>query len=163
MNWGTWTFSPKPPGSRCQGQGEQRPAVTYFLHRGAEREEALSEQLLHHLVIGLDLRDHVTGDEAEPGTGLPAVEAVHIFVTVNLEPQKEGGACDWLLQKYSSSAHGAVLASADRALMPSVTWTSLQMCTCPRRQPRPGSDSAGAPVTSGLPAKVVAVLCWARD
>lgn len=90
--------------------------LTYFLHRRVEREEALSEKLVYHLlVVSLDLRDHVTGDEADAGTGLPTVEAICIFVTVNLEPWKEVGACVWLLQKYSSAAHGAALPGRDSA------------------------------------------------
>lgn len=65
--------------------------LTYFLHGCVQREEALSQQLVHHLlIICMDLGDHVTGNEAEPGTGLPTVEAICVFVSIYLESKGVG-------------------------------------------------------------------------
>lgn len=51
----------------------------------------MPQQLIHHLlIIRMDLRDHVTGNEAEPGTGLPTVEAICVFVSIYLESQEWG-------------------------------------------------------------------------
>lgn len=47
----------------------------------------MPQQLLHgFLVVRLDLRDHVARDEAQPGTGFPTVEAIGVFITIDLEP-----------------------------------------------------------------------------
>ena len=74
--------------------------LTYFLHRCVQREEALSEKLVHHLfIICLDFRDHVTGNKAKPGTGFPAVESISVFVTIHLESWEEGKTLGWLVQK----------------------------------------------------------------
>ena len=65
-------------------------ALTDLLHGRVEREEALSEELLHHLlIIGVDLGDHVAGNEADPGTGLTTGEAISVLVTIDLGPQEE--------------------------------------------------------------------------
>ena len=62
-------------------------SLTYFLHRRVQRKEPLPQKLVHHiLVVSLDLRDHVAGNKAEPGTGLPPVKAVGVFVPIHLEP-----------------------------------------------------------------------------
>ena len=64
--------------------------LTYFLHRCVQREEALSEKLVHHLlIICLDFGDQVTRNKAEPGTGFSPVESISIFISVNLEPGEE--------------------------------------------------------------------------
>jgi hypothetical protein len=50
----------------------------------------------------LDLRDHVTRNEAETGAGLPSVEPVCIFIPIDLESREKPKHCDWLVQKYIS-------------------------------------------------------------
>lgn len=83
-----------PEGALCPAGTLRQPgragaALTHLLHGRVEREEALSEELLHHLlVVGVDLGDHVAGDEAGAGTGLTAVEAVGVLVSVDLGPRE---------------------------------------------------------------------------
>lgn len=51
----------------------------------------MPQQLVHHLlIIRMDLRDHVTRNEAKPGTGLPTVEAICVFVSIYLESSGVG-------------------------------------------------------------------------
>lgn len=82
----------QPTGSRMS----KGLPLTYFLHRCVQREEALSEELLHHLfIVCLDFRHHVTRNKAKPSAGFPAVESISIFITVNLEPWEEVKALGW--------------------------------------------------------------------
>lgn len=68
------------------GKVEEGFTLTYFLHRCIQREKALSEKLIHHLlVICLYFRDHVTRNKAKPGTGFSTVESISVFITINLE------------------------------------------------------------------------------
>lgn len=78
--------------------GEQGPSLTYFLHGCVKREEALSKKLVHHLlIVCLDLRHHVTRDEAKAGTSFPTVEPICVFITIDLEPEvKKGTVTGWL-------------------------------------------------------------------
>lgn len=69
------------------------------LHRCVQREEALSEKLVHHLfIICLDFRPCYR-NRAKPGTGFPAVESISVFVTIHLESWEEGKTLGWLVQK----------------------------------------------------------------
>lgn len=62
-----------------------RARRTDSVHRGAERQEALFQQLVQGLLIlGADLRHHVAGDETRPAPQVPFIEAVRVFVAVHL-------------------------------------------------------------------------------
>lgn len=72
----------------------------------------MSQQLVHHLlIIRMDLRDHVTGNEAEPGAGLPTVEAVCVFVSIYLESLGTAEHFDRLARSYVSPTNGRVTQS----------------------------------------------------
>lgn len=63
----------------------ERLQLTYLLHGGGRGQEALLQQLLPGLlVLHLDLRHHVARHEAQAAAGLSPVEAVWVFVSVNL-------------------------------------------------------------------------------
>lgn len=70
----------------------------------------MSQQLVHHLlIIRVDLRDHVTGNETKPGAGLPAVKAICVFVSIDLESQEMSDQSDRLAQPYISPNRGHLL------------------------------------------------------
>lgn len=58
---------------------------TQLLHRGVERKETLFQELLHHLIVlRLDLRHHVTGDQTHSVPDFCPVEAVCVFIPKDL-------------------------------------------------------------------------------
>lgn len=77
----------------------------------------MPQQLVHHLlIIRMDLRDHVTGNEAEPGTGLPTVEAICVFVSIYLESQEWRGGLE-----------GEGIGASDRPAQPHISLTGSRV------------------------------------
>lgn len=63
---------------------------TDSVHRGAERQEALFDKLVQGLVVvSLDLWHHITGDQTHSAPQISSVEAIGVFVTVNLSDNTE--------------------------------------------------------------------------
>lgn len=76
----------------CGARGGVGGTVTYFLHGGVGRQEALLEKLLpRFLVIHLDLRHHVARHVSHAASRLTTIEAVRIFVAVHLERRQQVG------------------------------------------------------------------------
>lgn len=70
---------------QVQTVGPAFGSLTYFIHGGVEREEALFEQLVHGLlVLCLDLRHHVAGNKPRPAADLPTVKPVRVLIAVHL-------------------------------------------------------------------------------